>query len=108
MNTLELSESMTPLPPETDRSRPTVLASPPSFSLTPPMRPALALWVYLLFVFAGGAMLAPLVHEVLSNHTDLARIPFRRIVARCLLMLALLGLWPFVKALGIRSFQDIG
>jgi uncharacterized protein len=71
------------------------------------MRPACALWVYLFFVFIGAALVSPWVHQglVASGWTG---IPFRRVVDRCLIALAVLGLWPFVKALGVRSCEELG
>lgn len=74
------------------------------------MRPVRALWAYLIFVFVGGALLAPLIHNAivsLSGGTAF-HVPFRRIVDRCLLGLALAGLWPFAQAMGIRSASDFG
>ncbi len=73
------------------------------------MRPVRALWAYLIFIFVGGALLAPLVYDAFVAVSGGAiRIPFRRIVDRCLIILALAGLWPFVKAMGIRSLSELG
>lgn len=69
------------------------------------MRPARALWAYLLLIFLGGALIAPWVYHLVPG---LERVPFRRVVDRCLLILALLGLYPFLKALGFKSFAEIG
>jgi membrane protease YdiL (CAAX protease family) len=71
------------------------------------MRPARALWAYLIFIFIGAALIAPWVSYALPA-LGLSGIPFRRVVDRCLLVLALLGLWPFVKALGVRSTEELG
>ena len=74
------------------------------------MRPFRALWAYLIFVFVGGALLAPVIHNAigaLSGGTGL-HIPFRRVVDRCLLVLALAALWPFVQAMGVRSLSELG
>ncbi len=71
------------------------------------MRPARALWAYLIFVFLGAALIAPWVFHALESF-GFAGIPFRRVLDRCLLILALVGLWPFVKALGIRSREELG
>jgi membrane protease YdiL (CAAX protease family) len=79
------------------------------------MRPGIALWAYLIFVFVGAAALAPWVYhglQALATHghffESLSKAPFRRIVNRCLLFLALAGIWPLIKALGVRSWQEIG
>jgi uncharacterized protein len=42
-----------------------------------------------------------LVHEFVE-------VPFRRIVDRCLLGLALIGIWPLIKGLGLTSWVQIG
>jgi membrane protease YdiL (CAAX protease family) len=70
------------------------------------MPPARALMAYLLCVFAGAAILAPWVHHALTAFGVV--VPFRRVVNRCLLVIALLGLWPLVKAIGVRSITEIG
>ena len=78
-------------------------------------RPAYALAVYLLAVFAGGALLAPwLYHAVQALAPSvpalerLANYPFARYVNRALLIVALLGLPVFVRASGVRSWRDVG
>jgi membrane protease YdiL (CAAX protease family) len=76
------------------------------------MRPLRALAIYILAVFIGGAMLAPLLYWVAQHfaHTapKLASAPFHRYVDRSLLGIALIGLWPLVKNLGFTSFSEIG
>jgi uncharacterized protein len=69
------------------------------------MRAGTALWAYLLFVFVGAALLAPWIAFGLQGVME---APFRRIVNRCLLGLALIGIWPLIKALGFRSWAEIG
>ena len=78
-------------------------------------RPAYALAVYLLAVFAGGALLAPwLYHGVQALAPSVpalervAGYPFARYVNRALLIVALLGLPVFVRASGVRSWRDVG
>jgi membrane protease YdiL (CAAX protease family) len=71
------------------------------------MRPARALWVYLFFVFAGAAFISPGIYK-LCVAAGLPGVPFRRVVDRCLIVMALAGLWPFLRALGIRSVGEIG
>jgi membrane protease YdiL (CAAX protease family) len=79
------------------------------------MRAVRPLFIYLAVVFLGGALLAPwLYHLVQWAATGvpalegLANNPFHRYVNRSLLALALLGLWPLLRALGVRSFEDVG
>jgi len=74
-------------------------------------RPLLALAAFLLFVFIGGALLAPwLYHAVqaLAPGTRLARAPFARVENRALLLMALVGVPFYVRASGIRRWADVG
>jgi uncharacterized protein len=74
-------------------------------------RPLLALAVFLVAVFVGGALLAPWLYEALQTlapGTKLARTPFARIVNRALLLMALLGIPFYVRASGIRHWADVG
>lgn len=79
------------------------------------MRPLRVWLVYLTVVFGGGALLAPWLYwlvEALGDRfgifRDLAEHPFHRFVNRSLLVLALAGVWPVVRLLGIRSWSEIG
>jgi membrane protease YdiL (CAAX protease family) len=76
------------------------------------MRPFRALVIYILFVFVGGALLAPWLHglaqAVAGTFPRLADAPFHRYVNRSLLVLALIGVWPLLKALGARTAADLG
>jgi membrane protease YdiL (CAAX protease family) len=83
------------------------VASRATFPLTHSMRPARALWGYLIFVFMVAALLSPWIYH-LCVAFGLTGIPFRRVVDRCLIVLALIGLWPFVRALGVRSRDELG
>jgi membrane protease YdiL (CAAX protease family) len=64
-------------------------------------RPAvLVLAVYLAIVFLGAALLAPWLWKLVQAglpDSSLARQPFHRYVNRCLLVLALGGLWPLYR-----------
>ncbi|MFL5538198.1 MAG: type II CAAX prenyl endopeptidase Rce1 family protein, partial [Longimicrobiaceae bacterium] len=74
-------------------------------------RPILALALFLVAVFAGGALLAPWLHDALqalAPGTKLARTPFARVVNRALLLMALLGTPFYVRASGIRRWADVG
>ena len=79
------------------------------------MRPLRAITVYLIFVLLGGALLAPWLYEWVQwggAHSGwlhhLAENPFHRFVHRSLLGLALIGLWPLLRGLGMRSWSDLG
>lgn len=79
------------------------------------MRPLRALLVYLVLVFAGAALLAPPLWmfaqwaaEQVPALQNIAANPFHRYVNRGLLLLALAGLWPLCKALGMRRPADFG
>jgi uncharacterized protein len=70
-----------------------------------------ALVIYLAAVFLGAAAVAPWVWKLvqaLAPGSGLAGQPFHRYVNRCLLVLALAGLWPLLRAIGIRSCREIG
>jgi uncharacterized protein len=74
-------------------------------------RPLLALALFLVAVFAGGALLAPWLYhalQALAPGTKLARTPFARVVNRSLLLVALLGIPFYVRASGIRRWADVG
>ena len=71
------------------------------------MRPTRALMAYLAFVFLGAAFVSPWIFEGIRA-AGFENVPFRRVVSRCLIVLALTGMWPFLKSLGARSRADIG
>jgi hypothetical protein len=76
------------------------------------MRPLRALVIYLAVVFIGGALLAPwlywLAQEFARSFPKIAAEPFNRFVDRSLLLCALAGLWPLLRALGITSWREAG
>ena len=80
-----------------------------------------ALLIYIFAVFIGGALLAPPAHwlvQFLANHfpnafdhglgEKIATAAFHRYVNRCILVIALAGLWPLVKNLGFVSLAEVG
>jgi hypothetical protein len=74
-----------------------------------------ALVLYLVAVFAGGALLAPWLYHAVGalagEHpalASLARMPFARYVNRALLIVALVGLPFFIRGAGIRRWADVG
>jgi membrane protease YdiL (CAAX protease family) len=76
------------------------------------MRPLRALVIYLVLVLIGGALLAPwlywLAHVFASEFPKMAAAPFSRFVERSLVILALVGLWPLLRALGVSSWREAG
>jgi hypothetical protein len=79
------------------------------------MPPPCALLAYLAVVFLGGALLAPWLYDVTQWAggpfpwaEGLARQPFHRFVNRSMLGLAVIGLWPLARGLGLRSWRKLG
>ena len=79
------------------------------------MRPVRSLLIYAGVVFLGGALLAPWLFwgvQSLAAHLPgfqkLADHPFHRYVNRSLLGLALIGLWPLLRSLGVCACRDVG
>ncbi|MGD1086497.1 MAG: CPBP family glutamic-type intramembrane protease [Verrucomicrobiota bacterium] len=79
------------------------------------MRPVRLLFIYLVVVFAGGALLAPwlwLATQWAAGHWPafgpLARHPFSSFVVRSMLGLALLGLWPLLRDCQMLSRRELG
>jgi uncharacterized protein len=78
----------------------------------PPMRLLPALGLYFIIVFIGGALLAPLLHALVSWASEplpflekLAYQPFHRYVNRCFLVLAIIGLWPLSRLARLSSTE---
>ena len=76
------------------------------------MRPLRALVIYIVVVFIGGALLAPwlywLAQAFAHSFPKIAAEPFHRFVDRSLLILALAGLWPLLRSLGVTSWREAG
>jgi membrane protease YdiL (CAAX protease family) len=76
------------------------------------MRPLRALFIYIVMVFVGGALLAPwlywLAHAFAHEFPKIAAQPLTRFVDRSFLILALAGLWPLLRALGVTSWRETG
>lgn len=79
------------------------------------MRPLRSLLLYLAWILLAGATVAPWAchaahwgaeHFPALDH--LAQQPFHRFVHRSMLFMALVGLWPFLKAIGANSWQAVG
>ena len=73
------------------------------------------LLAYFAAVFLGAALLAPWIHRgvgalagVFPALEALAGTSFRRYVHRSILALALLGLLPYARALGVRTWREVG
>lgn len=76
------------------------------------MRPLRALVIYLLFVFLGGALIAPwlwhLAQLFAGSFPKIAHAPFHRYLDRAFLILALAGIWPLMRSLGATSWRETG
>ncbi|MDH7501764.1 MAG: type II CAAX endopeptidase family protein [Verrucomicrobiota bacterium] len=78
------------------------------------MRPGRAWTLYLLAVFVGGPLWAPWAYTAgqfageVPLFSALANAPFHRYLTRCMMVVAIVGLWPLFKALGLSSWQKLG
>ena len=79
------------------------------------VHPLRALLIFLSTIFLGGALLAPWVYQLIQSWAAhftflhfLANEPFQRYLTRTFLGIALIGLWPFARSIGARSFGDVG
>jgi membrane protease YdiL (CAAX protease family) len=76
------------------------------------MRPLRALCIYIVMVFVGGALLAPwlywLAQAFAHELPGIAAQPFSRFLDRSLLLVALTGLYPLLRALGVTSWREAG
>ena len=79
------------------------------------MRASRAIGLYIAAVILLGSLLAPwlfwAVQQVAPQITALrvyATYPFHRIYDRSIMLVALAGLWPLLRAIGFRFWSDIG
>jgi membrane protease YdiL (CAAX protease family) len=79
------------------------------------MRVGRIIAVYLITVFVAAALLAPWLYfgfNSLANHFPWAKTlapgPFYRLLTRAIMGLALIGLWPLLRTLGVSSARDVG
>jgi len=76
------------------------------------MRPVRSLVSYVAMVFLGGGLLAPWLYWLAQSLSHVFPTPagnsFHRFVKQALLGVALIGLWPFLRSLGVQSASDIG
>jgi len=79
------------------------------------VNPLRAILIYLVIIFVGGALLAPWVYvsaQWCAEHSiffeSIARQPFGRYLSRSIQLLALFGLWPFLRTIGVSSWRDAG
>ena len=109
------SEPASPPPPLAAPPVLPVVTEPTAKYKTKPADPLAVVTLYLLAVFLGAALIAPRFHATAQflaegNHRwdRLAEQPFHRYVGRSLLLLAVVGLPIFFKALRFRSAQELG
>ena len=79
------------------------------------MRPLRSLLLYMAAILLGAALVAPWLYWLAqwagshsSIFTRLSTQPFHRYIDRALLGLALLGLWPFLRSIGVDSWAAVG
>jgi hypothetical protein len=79
------------------------------------LRASRAIALYVVAVILLGALFAPWLFWAvqrlaaqLSAVQPLAAYPFRRVFNRAIMIVALAGLWPLLRAIGFRSWSDLG
>lgn len=79
------------------------------------MRQGVATVAFILSIFALAAAVAPVIYFLMQwvgtfspRLASIADSPFHRYVNRCLLLFALIGLWPFLWTAGVRSWRQLG
>ena len=79
------------------------------------MNPLRAILIYLGIIFVGGALVAPWAYasaQWCAEHSilfeSIAHQPFHRYLNRSIQLLALFGLWPFLRTIGVASWRDAG
>ncbi len=76
------------------------------------MRTSKAIGLYAVTVVLLGALLSPWLFWTLQTLApvagSLARQPFHRIFDRAILIVAFAGLWPLLRGVGFRSWNDLG
>jgi membrane protease YdiL (CAAX protease family) len=73
--------------------------------MTTRIRPIRSLLIYVVVIFLGGALIAPWVYKVWVH---IHQSPFHRVFGRCLMALALAGIWPLLRSLDVASWRDVG
>ena len=80
------------------------------------MRNTVTIFIYILGVFIGAAILAPLVWMGVFSEAPIlgflnfleSQVDFHRYFNRCLMLLGLSGLWILWRATKIESWQELG
>ncbi len=79
------------------------------------MRASKAIGLYAIVVVVLGALFAPWLFWVVqwtATHVAAAKwlteYPFRRVFDRSVMIVALVGLWPLLRSVGIRSWSAVG
>jgi CAAX protease family protein len=70
------------------------------------LRPPAVIAAYTVAIVALSALVAPWAFVLVHPH--LPTVPFRRVFDRALLVTALACLWPLLRAVGVRSWSDLG
>jgi membrane protease YdiL (CAAX protease family) len=75
------------------------------------LRASRAIGLYAVAVILLGALFAPWLFwgvQRFGAQTVLATYPFHRIFDRSIMLVALVGLWPLLRAIGFRFWGDLG
>jgi len=79
------------------------------------MRPLKGLIIYIIAVFIGSAILAPIFYELVSIGATkynllqpLAGKGFHRYLTRSMMGIAIIGLIPLFRSFGVRSLKELG
>ncbi|MGC8829798.1 MAG: CPBP family intramembrane glutamic endopeptidase [Verrucomicrobiia bacterium] len=79
------------------------------------MRPLKGLIIYIIAVFVGSAILAPIFYELVkfvATKIDLFQPlvgkGFHRYLTRCMMGIAIIGLIPLFRSFGVKSLKELG
>jgi membrane protease YdiL (CAAX protease family) len=79
------------------------------------MRPVRAILIYFIAIFAGSAVIAPAVYFVVDSFAGSSQFcnyliskGFHRFLTRSMMLIALIGLYPLYRALGIKTLAEAG
>ncbi len=79
------------------------------------MSPLRNLIIYLLAIFAGSAIIAPVIYQFVQFASEYVSLlkpfagkGFHRYLTRCMLVIAIAGLFPLFRASGVKSLTELG